>query len=521
MNVLQISIDSLRKDFLSTYREIPDIVDYEVSTENLHRFAERAAVFESNYAGSLPCMPARREWLAGVQEFLWRSWGPIEPFDKTLPRLARQSGIMTSLVTDHYHYFQHGAHGYFEDFNTFDFIRGHEYDAWQTAPKKPDETFLDQINANNPNSQHFLNRATYARNVEDFDDDTDFFAARVFSKAVERIKDASKWDQWYMYIDSFDVHEPFHCPEPYASMYTNEDPTNADLPVWPYYGRINEGQSKLSDRELDFVQSQFAGKVTMVDEQFGRILDRLDKEELWDETMVIVTSDHGYFLGDHGWIGKNDPPVYDILANTPLMIWHPDSPRMGDRINEVTSAVDLYATVLEALGTDVPAETHSRSLLPLLMNDTNDHRDWALYGYWGATINITDGQYTYHHPNAGKEPPRNHSTMMVNPYSWFVPPKVQQDATTGEFLPYTDAPVWRYVPSNQSGPEEHLKVSVQHDHQLLYDKETDRRQCTNLAETQPEKLEEMKDLLIEAMEALNAPPAEFDRLGIDPSQSHL
>ena len=518
MNVLFVSVDSLRKDFLSTYEDSPHVVDYAVDTPNLDRFAERATVFDSHYAGSLPCMPARREWLAGVQEFLWRSWGPIEPFDETVPRLAREEGVATNLVTDHYHYFQHGARGYFEDFNAFDFVRGHEYDAWQTAPREPDEEFLDQINAERPESQQFLNRAAYARNVEEFDDYTDFFAAKVFSKASDRIDAADEWDQWFTYVDSFDVHEPFHCPEPYASMYTDEDPTDVDLPVWPYYGRVDAGQSQLSDRELDFVRSQFAGKVTMVDEQFGKVLDRLDENDLWDETMVVVTSDHGYFLGDHGWVGKNDPPVYDVLANTPLMVWHPNAHRGGERIDTVTAAVDLYATILEGLGVDVPAETHSRSLLPLLNGETDDHRDWALYGYWGATINVTDGRYTYHYPNAGDEPPRNHSTMMVNPYGWFVPPKVQENAESGRFLPYTDAPVWRYTPSNQTGPEEHLKVSVQHDDELLYDTDDDPRQTNNIAASNADERDAMYSLLLEAMDALDAPESEYRRLNLDPAE---
>lgn len=516
MNVLLISIDSLRRDFLGAYRETPDVVEYDVRTDNLDRFAERATVYETNYAGSLPCMPTRREWLAGIQEFLWRSWGPIEPFDETIPKLAREADVVTQLITDHYHYFQHGARGYFEDFNGFEFVRGHEYDAWKTSPRTPDERFLDQINASRPDSQRFLNRAAYARNVDNFEDDDDFFAAKVFSKASDQVKRNTPWDQWFTYVDCFDVHEPFHCPEPYASMYTDEEVEDVDLPVWPYYGRIDEGQSKLTDRQLEFVRSQFAGKVTMVDEQFGMLLETLDEESLWDETMVIVTSDHGFFLGDHGWIGKNDPPVYDVLARTPLMIWHPDSGRIGERVEALTAAVDLYPTILEALDIEVSSWTHGRSHLPLICGDRDDHRDWALYGYWGATMNVTDGRYTYHHPNAGAGPPYNHSTMMVNPYGWFVPPKVKEDATADTYLPYTDAPVWRYAPSNQSGPEEHLKVSVQHDDRLLYDTKTDPRQTDNLAETEPETRERMKDLLADAMQELEAPETEFDRLNLSP-----
>lgn len=169
----------------------------------------------------------------------------------------------------------------------------------------------------------------------------------------------------------------------------------------------------------------------------------------------------------------------------------------------------------EELDVDVPDRTHGRSHLPVALGERDDHRDWALYGCWGATINVTDGQHTYHHPNRGNEPPLNHSTMMVNPYGWFVPPKVQEDATSGSYLPYTDAPVWRYAPANQSGPEGHLKVSVQHDDPLLYDTEADPGQRTDLAETDPEKRQEMEALLVEAMESLRAPSTEFDRLGLE------
>jgi arylsulfatase A-like enzyme len=103
MNVLFISIDSLSRHFLGVHPEIS--VEFDVEADNLDRFAERTAVFDTHYAGSLPCMPARREWFTGTKEFLWRPWGPIEPFDRTLPEAALHEGILTQLITDHYHYF--------------------------------------------------------------------------------------------------------------------------------------------------------------------------------------------------------------------------------------------------------------------------------------------------------------------------------------------------------------------------------------------------------------------------------
>jgi arylsulfatase A-like enzyme len=192
VNVLLISVDSLSRHFLDVYPEIA--VEFDVETDNLDRFAERAAVFDTHYAGSLPCMPARREWLTGTQEFLWRPWGPIEPFDETLPERARAQGAWTQLITDHYHYFQHGSHGYYEDFNGFEFVRGHEFDAWQRTPRETDETLLEQVTMGSgapdahqsdqdPAATRFMNRAHYARNVAGFERETGFIPPEVLSEA--------------------------------------------------------------------------------------------------------------------------------------------------------------------------------------------------------------------------------------------------------------------------------------------------------------------------------------------------
>lgn len=506
MNVLFISIDSLRKDFLNTYRDTPTVVDYNVETSNLDKFAEKATVFDNHYAGSLPCMPARREWLTGTQEFLWRPWGPIEPFDETLPQLMRKNGILSQLVTDHYHLFQHGSHGYFEDYNGFEFIRGHEYDALHTTPKFPDRDFLDQTAdpaTDPPDSVKFKNRSQYARNVEEFSEIEDFFAPKVFSKVADWLTENQEWDEWFCQVDSFDVHEPFHVPEPYASMYTDEDPTDPDMPVWPYYGPIDEGQSELSDRQLGFLRSQFAGKVTMVDEWFGRVLNALDEDNLWEETMVIVTSDHGFFLGERGAVGKNQFPVLDLLANTPLMVWHPNMEQAGGRVDELTSAVDLYSTILEAFGIDESTGPHSKSLLPLLSDPDYDHRDWALYGYWGSAMNITDGTYTYHHPCDPTVPTECYSTMMMNPHKWLQPPEPQEEAKTGT-LPYSDTPVWKYSGSSYS----------QLDEPLLYNTELDPEQQDNLATQAHEEADRMKELMTSALESLGAPESQYNRLSL-------
>ncbi|PHQ41594.1 hypothetical protein Z052_13890 [Halorubrum sp. C191] len=513
LNVLLVSMDSLRVDCLGAYNKPFDI---DVETNNLDRFAERATVFDSHYAGSLPCMPARREWLTGTQEFLWRPWGPIEPFDDTLPALVNGYDRISKLVTDHYHLFEHGARGYHEDFKSYEQFRAHETDAWKTTPYDPDPDFLRQLKGNDdPHDGKKKNNTNYARNVAEFEEEKDYFAPKVFSRAAEWLHENQAWDQWFCYVDSFDVHEPFHVPEPYASMYTDEDAIDPELTFWPDYGPVDGadgeggsgptemGDSELSEREQAFVRSQFAGKTTMVDRWFGRVLDTLDEEGLWDETMVVVTSDHGHYLGDHGWVGKPAAPLYDVLAHTPLLVWYPDSPRQGERVDEVTSAVDVYGTVLDAMGIEAP-HRHSRSLEPYLTGETDDHRDWALYGYWGSSVNVTDGRYTYHHPCDESVDSYCYSAGMMNTVEWMETPEPQKNAEPFS-LPYTDSPVWRY-----SGPSH-----GRHEDPLLFDTRTDSGQEHELADKCPEKTDEMRSLLTDALETLEAPDWQYERLGLD------
>lgn len=506
MNLLFISLDSLRRDVLEPYVDQPTVFDYEIETDNLDRFADRATVFEDHYAGSLPCMPARREWLTGTKEFLWRPWGPIESFDEPVAKLARDEGILSKLITDHFHYFQHGSHGYYEDFNGFDFVRGNEYDAWRTAPKQfaDDEIdpFLDR-HTDPPGSVQYLNRTAYLRNSAEFDTEADYFTPKVFSRAVTWLRDNQDWDDWFCYIDNFDVHEPFDVPEPYASMYTNEDPDDPDLPLWPYYGPVDGGQSELSDRELSFIRSQFAGSVTMVDRWLGRLFDELDEAGLWNETIVVVTSDHGFALGDHGYVGKNEFLPYNVIAQTPLLVWHPEA--QVDRVSALTTAVDLYATFLDGLGVEDASRRHSRSLEPLMTGERAHHRDYVLYGYWGTSLNVTDGEYTYHCPPDPESGTECYSMEMINPHSWFTPPEPQPDAEAGAFLPYTDASVWRYQ----------ADAWIQHEKARLYDVSADPGQQQDLAATETDQVERMRNALATKLTALEAPTSHRTRYGLE------
>ena len=97
MKAIMVMFDSLNRHMLEPYG-----CDW-VPTPNFGRLAERSITFDRSYVCSLPCMPARRELHTGRPGFLHRGWGPLEPFDDSVPEMLDAQGIHSHLVTDHYH----------------------------------------------------------------------------------------------------------------------------------------------------------------------------------------------------------------------------------------------------------------------------------------------------------------------------------------------------------------------------------------------------------------------------------
>ena len=122
MRAIMVMFDTLNRRMLSPYG-----CDW-VKTPNFDRLAERTVTFQQSYAGSLPCMPARRELHTGRLNFLHRSWGPLEPFDDSMPELLKKNGVYTHLISDHYHYWEDGGATYHTRYNSWEIIRGQEGD---------------------------------------------------------------------------------------------------------------------------------------------------------------------------------------------------------------------------------------------------------------------------------------------------------------------------------------------------------------------------------------------------------
>ncbi|MEM9755046.1 MAG: sulfatase [Pseudomonadota bacterium] len=504
MNIVLILVDSLNREALSIYNR-----DTPCRTPNIERFASRAHIFDNHFISSLPCMPARREIFAGRKEMMWRPWGPLEVFDPRLPREVQAVGHNTGIVTDHYHYWEETANGYLQGFMSVEMIRGHETDNHTLPPADDVPDWVEKMSEFR--SPYHMRQ--YYENVKDFKAEEDFFPAKTFSKACDWLDAYAARGPFFLQIESFDVHEPFHVPEPYASMYTDGiDGDAGDHNIWPpyqVYKDLDAFMAQTTPGELAYLKSQYYGKTTMVDAWFGKLLDKFDALDLWDDTLIVFTTDHGHDLGDRGVFGKQYPH-WDSHANIPMIVWDPRTPGNGQRVAALTQNVDIFSTIIEAAGGTPPAATrHSRSLLDLLASGT-EPRDHLIYGTFGQGVCITDGTWTLFKSPVEDAPLFSYSTMIArpllvdNPVDGRVGSLPPQPVDQAQFDPTIPYPLWK-IP---------IHIDPRTYENFLFHRVDDPGQTRNLWDTEPQHRDRMLARLRDGLIAEGCPPEQLVRLGL-------
>ena len=356
-------------------------------------------------------MPARHDILCGALDFLWKPWGSIELWEESITATLRRAGVTTMLVSDHPHLFETGGENYHTDFSAWDYVRGHEGDPWHTAadpsaygmPSAVDGGWFIRerfgIDDTKAGRRHYDDSRTWFRAEDDFP------GPRTMRTAASWLRDqASAHDRWMLFVDEFDPHEPFDTPEPWASMYDDE-PWDDDRLIWPPYivGGIASGA--LTERQGRHIRANYGAKLSMIDHWFGEVVAELDAQQLWDTTAVIVCTDHGHYLGDVRragpsgdgaatdiW-GKPVVPQFEPLGHTPLLVHWPGRPA-GD-VDALTTNVDLNATIADIFGVEAAHRTHGRSMVPLLADEADSIREWAVGGVFGNWVQVTDGRRKY------------------------------------------------------------------------------------------------------------------------------
>jgi len=430
------------------------------------------------------------------------------------------------LVTDHPHLFETGGENYHADFFGWEYLRGHEGDPWRTyadpswvgAPATPavlGSWFWERTFGITGMQRGYDRARTFFRAEEDFP------GPRTLSAAADWLRNATPHhDRWFLFVDEFDPHEPFDTPEPWRSRY-QDGPIEGDALIWPPYadGAISAGT--LTEAEGREIRAHYGAKLSMTDHWFGRILDALDEGDLWDDTVVIVCTDHGHYLGEERrgrdiW-GKPGVPQFEPLGHTPLLIhWPGGVVPAGGTVDALTTNVDLHATLCDLFGVEVGHRTHGVSLAPLLTGEATSVREWALGGIYGNWVQITDGRHKYARAPEGDGYPlamwsNRWSTMPVHGVPGARLP-MPDDRATLERMPGSTIPVIRQpFRAGDLLPFWAGSARIVDDHHV-YDLDVDPDEAENRTGEAVER--ELEELLRVALAEVGAPDEQWERLGL-------
>lgn len=485
MKAIMVMYDSLNRHMLPNYG-----CEWTLAP-NFLRLGERSVTFDTHYVGSMPCMPARRELHTGRYNFLHRAWGPWEPFDDSTFEILYRNGVYTHLVSDHYHYWEDGGGTYHHRYASWVNVRGQEGDRWKGEVRDPEiPDHHGRIVR-----QDWVNRK-YMQSEERTPQ------AQTFAEGIEFIRTNADQDNWYLQIETFDPHEPFFTLQHWKEKYNHDwEGPHFD---WPKYERVSEDPDA-----VEHLRYEYAALLTQCDHYLGEVMNLMDELALWDDTLLIVCTDHGFLLGEHDWWAKVRMPFYNEIAHIPMFVWDPRSKTAGARRTSLTQTVDLGPTLLEFFGLELPPDMQGHPLRQIVERDT-PVREVALYGVFGGHVNITDGRHVYMRAPATPDNwPLHHYTLMpMHMRSPFSLEELRQ-MSWNEPLAFTkDCPVMR-IPASVPGGWYH-DLSTR-----LYDVKSDPGQEQAVED---EALEaEMVTKLERALKASDAPPEQFERLGLNRS----
>ncbi len=370
MNVIWVTSDSFRRDHIGAYG------NQEIRTPSLDRFAEKAIRFDKHYAAGFPTMPTRADHFTGRWTMSFMGWAPLPAEATTLAEILSEKGIHTAAVVDTPFYIRDGMN-YDRGFKSFFMNAGQE----GSGAKK--------LKDGRHESQDVRAGWRY---------ESDYNAPQTFIKAARWLERHYK-EEFFLYIDAWDPHEPWDAPFYYTERYW---PGYDGEIIEPIYGCWKDVPGFTEER-LKKAHAAYCGEATMVDSWLGCLLERVENMGLMDKTVIIFTSDHGFYFGEHGglfgkmvyetgmdgklptlddWDKQGEEgiwaysPLFEEIVRIPLMMHHPGlPPGVYDRL---TSAVDVMPTVLEIMGCDPPPYVEGQSLLSRMNDRSLDGREFVV-----------------------------------------------------------------------------------------------------------------------------------------------
>ena len=395
-NIILIVFDSLRKDCVGAYGTPPW---GKVHTPNLDAFANDSLMMTRAYPESLPTLPARRALYTGQRVYPFcegetrlkgdfvgaPGWGPIPEHQATLSELLQEQGYRTALISDVYHMFK-PSKNFWRGFDQWTFLRGQEEDPYRSGPRPSAEDIARCLPEEMRKDEGKLRfTAQSIMNLYDRTREEDYFAARVFKEASTWLEQNQDTKKFFLTIESFNPHEPWLVPEHYRRMYTQE---NEPLLVLSGYNNT----SRLDPGIIDSARASYSGLVTFCDRWFGYFMESLRVLGLLDQTLIIVTSDHGHSIGDRNYLGKRGYPSAPEVYEIPLLLKYPDGQWKGQENDQFVQHTDISAEILSMAGMSLDNNIHGQPLSRGSGQQAESKRDHITIA-WGAAVTVIDERW--------------------------------------------------------------------------------------------------------------------------------
>jgi arylsulfatase A-like enzyme len=391
-NVLFITLDQFRGDCLSSAGHPV------VRTPNLDRLAAAGVALRRHYSQAVPCAPGRAALYTGTYQMNNRVVGNGTPLDDRLDNVARvarragyrpvlfgytDQGVDPRVVTDPADPRRSTAWGILPGFDVEVDLSG-PYTQWTE--------WLRGLGHEVPDDDQALLRSEPDRPAE--------HSASAFLTDQLLAWTGRQERPWFAHVSFLRPHPPYAAAGHWAHAYSPDDvgdpiapaPAAARHPMHEVLLRIEELAAPDDPLRVRELRAQYFGMIGEVDAQLGRIWDALLASGAWDETLIVVTADHGEQLGDHGLIQKagffeSSYHVVGIVRDPRLPAGH------GAVVEEFTENVDILPTICEAIGVEVPLQCDGLPLTPFLRGEQPPWwRDAATWEFdWRSVLVTKDG----------------------------------------------------------------------------------------------------------------------------------
>lgn len=341
-HVVLLSIDTLRADHLGCYGNPI------VKTPSLDALARESVLFENTISAIPLTNPSHTTMLTGVYPGEHRVEGnapePIQGGHPTLPRLLAARG-----------------------FETAGFVSSAVLDQRISRLHRRFQTYDDNLGPLPDMPELMFRTPLFQAASDEFRTRTLLRDRRRGDETVSAVIDwlaRNAHRRFFLFVHLYDPHGPYAPPPPYDRMY---DPTYNGKVLDVYDKTIAQRSALLADpRAVRHMKAAYSGEVTYADSQVGRLVGALRREGILDDTLLIVTSDHGESLGEHGYYFDHSLDLHDPSLKVPLLMRLPSERDGGTRVSAITSLVDITPTVLDVTGTQTHAHFDGVSLLGYL-----------------------------------------------------------------------------------------------------------------------------------------------------------